>query len=100
MNPRKLRRCEQRLTKLRRSVPSAKQLEGLATSLGRKRVKRGKEPTWESMAFSNLRPVSIPRHSSNLNKFTAGSILNQLEEDIFRYKEMLESGGQDDAKDG
>jgi len=98
MNPRKLRRCEQRLAKLRRSVPSAKQLEGLATSLGRKRVKRGKEPTWESMAFSNLRPVSIPRHSS-LSRFTVGNILSQLEEDIFRYKEMLESGGQDDAKD-
>jgi len=98
MNPKQLRRCEQRLAKLRRSVPSAKQLEGLATSLGRKRVKRGKEPTWESMAFPNLRPVSIPRHSF-LSRFTAGNILSQLEEDIFRYKEMLESGGQDDAED-
>ncbi len=98
MNPTKLRRCEQKLAKLRRSVPSAKQLERLATSLGRKRVKIGKEPTWESMAFPNLRPVSIPRHSF-LSRFTAGSILGQLEEDIFRHKEMLESGGQDDAKD-
>ena len=98
MNPRKLRRCEQRLAKLRRSVPSARQLEGLATSLGRKRVRRGKEPTWESMVFPNLRPVSIPRHSF-LSRFTAGNILSQLEEDIFRYKEMPEIGGQDNAKD-
>lgn len=100
MNPRRLRRCEQRLAKLRRAVPTARQLETLAKMLGRRLDNRGKEPNWVSMAFPNLRPISIPHHSSSLNKFTAGSILSQLEEDIFRYKWMLESGGQHDAKDG
>lgn len=100
MNIRRLRRCEQRLARLRKSVPNSRQLEAFAKTLGRKHVKRGKEPTWVSMEFPNLRPIAIPHHSSNPNKFTADSILDQLEEDIIRYKEMLEIGGQNDAEDG
>jgi hypothetical protein len=100
MNIRKLRGCEQKLAKLRKGVPNSRQLEVLAKALGRRHAKRGKEPTWVSVVFPNLRPVAIPRHSSNPNKFTADSILNQLEEDIIRYKEMLEMGGQNDAEDG
>src|SRR5688572_1438878 len=58
-----------RLTKLRRdlealrgSQPKAKVLQSLAKKFGRKPVKRGKEPMYESVPFPHLRPLSIPNH--------------------------------------
>jgi hypothetical protein len=66
------------------------ELAGLARSLGRRRSKRGKEPTYVSEPFLDLRPVSIPSHPGPLKRFTAVSILDQLEEDIFRWEEILE----------
>ena len=64
-----------------------RELEKLAEALGRKMAKRGKEPTWVNSKFRHLRPISIPRHSGDLNKYTARGILRQLEEDL----ELLEA---------
>ncbi len=87
MNPRKLR---ERLDKLRAEakggLPSAK-LESFAEALGRVRVKRGSEPTFESVRFLDLRPITIPHHSKPLNKFTAHGILDALELDLERIEE-------------
>lgn len=39
--------------------------------------------------FPDLTPLSIPSHS--LNRITVLSILGQLDEDVFRWDELLES---------
>ena len=92
LNIRKLKRLKRRLNDLRRrgGVKSA-ELEGLAKGLGRFHdKKRGKEPTWVNRDFPELRPLSIPHHSTDLNRFTAGGILDQLEGDIEKIEEALE----------
>jgi len=67
------------------------ELEILARRLGRRRAKRGKEPTWISDALPDRRPVSIPSHPGDVNRFTARSILDQLEGDLDLYEELLQS---------
>jgi len=68
------------------------ELESLAESLGRTRLKRGKHPTWVNRLLPTARPVSIPSHTGDLNRFTARTILDQLEEDL----EMLETMAQEE----
>ena len=93
MNRRKLDGLWVRIEELRRKggVKSS-EMESFAQALGRKRSKGGKEPTWVSPVFPDLRPVSIPHHSKDLNRFTAGSILDQLEEDLIRHEEGASDG--------
>ena len=71
------------MERLRRSggVKST-ELERLAKTLGRKRRKGGREPTWVSEALPEARPLSIPSHPSGVNRFTARTILDQLEADL------------------
>jgi hypothetical protein len=57
-------------------------LEAVAGAVGRVRDPRGKEPTWVSEELPSRPPLSIPGHPRDLNKFTARSILDQLEEDV------------------
>ena len=94
MKKRKLQQLRKRLGDLRRrgGVKSA-EMEALAKAVGRVRHKRGSEPTWIHGNFSQLRPLSIPRHSKDLNRFTAASILDQLEEDLDRIEQSLEFFG-------
>lgn len=75
----------------RRGGIKSDELESLAQELGRVKSKRGKEPTWVSSQFTDLRPLNIPNHSQDLNKFTARSILDQLELDVEKWQEYLES---------
>lgn len=84
MNKNKLRSIRKRITACRgRGGIKAEELEGLAKELGRVLSRRGKEPTWVSEPFPTLRPVSIPHHGSrDLNRFTAGTILDQFEFDL------------------
>lgn len=90
MTKEKLEKFRQRIEGLRKSggVKSS-EVEAVAKALGRIRSQRGKEPTWISQVFSDLRPVSIPCHSSDLNRFTKNNILDQLEIDLDRYQEIL-----------
>lgn len=91
MDLRKLSKIRQKLTSFRaRGGLKSIELESLAKRLGRVRSDRGKEPNWVSLQFPSLRPVSIPHHGSgDLNKNTAGAILDQLEEDIEQWEELL-----------
>jgi hypothetical protein len=66
------------------------ELERLARSLGRTRVKRGKHSTWVRYLLPTARPVSIPNHSGDLNRFTARAILDQLEEDLSMLEELAD----------
>ncbi len=90
-----------KLAKLRRQLDSLRQrggiksreLESLTKAMGRRRhPKRGKEPTWVSDTVPNSRPLSIPNHPGDLNRFVAGSILDQLEEDLDRLEEIYGDG--------
>jgi hypothetical protein len=51
MTPRKLAKLKQELASFRRSQAKAADLESMARRLGRKQVKRGKEPTWEKLGI-------------------------------------------------
>jgi len=90
MNPKKIAALRGQLNQLRRQGGiKGRELEGFAKALGRERHKRGSEPTWVSTLFKDIRPVSIPSHAGrDLNRNTAGSILNQLEEDLERLEEI------------
>lgn len=86
----KLRRVRESIHRLRRAggVRSV-ELERLARQLGRRRHARGKEPTWVSDLLPDARPISIPNHPGDLNRFTARVILDLLEEDAERISEQL-----------
>jgi hypothetical protein len=78
------------LIQLRRSPQKPATLESLAGRLGRKLVKRGKEPMWENIEFDELFPLSIPRHGGrDLSVGTQRSILDQLEDDVLAWEVRL-----------
>jgi len=83
MSPPRAVKLRQKLEALRRKGGiKSSEMRAFAKSLGRKTASRGSEPNWINPHFPDLRPVSIPHHSRDLKKFTAQSILNQLEEDV------------------
>jgi hypothetical protein len=81
MNRKNLNKVRRELAKLRRSPQKPAALESLAGRLGRKLVKRGKEPMWENAEFGELFVLSIPRHGGrDLSPGVQRSILDQLED--------------------
>jgi len=91
MNRKTLDKLKRELASCRRSQQKAADLESLARRLGRKPVKRGKEPMWESTEFDHLFPISIPHHGGrDLAPGTRKSILNDLEDDILAWEERLD----------
>jgi hypothetical protein len=52
-----------------------------------RRVQRTGDPQWVNEELG-WRPLSIPSHSGDMPRGTAGSVLNQLEEDPFRLEEL------------
>ena len=91
MNKKKLRKIEGEIQGCRgRGGIKPIELESIAHALGRVRSKKGDEPTYISIPFPGLFPLSIPHHS-NLNRYTAGKILDQLELDVDRWKQEIES---------
>jgi hypothetical protein len=90
---RKIARLRRRLEKLRRrGGVGAEELERLASAVGRRRHPRGREPTWVSTVLPNARPLSIPRHSGDLNRFTVRTILDRLEADIDALETLEDEG--------
>lgn len=87
----KIRKLRSEIEALRnkRGVKSS-ELESLAQRVGRRRAKRGKEPTWVNEELPERRPVSIPNHPGDLSRFTAKAILDQLEADLEGYEDLLE----------
>jgi len=90
MNRKNLNKVKRELAQLRRSPQKAATLESLAGRLGRKLVKRGKEPMWENIEFDQLYALSIPRHGGrDLSPGTQRSILDQLDDDVLAWEELL-----------
>ena len=90
MDSKKIKDIKTRLAKLRKKVANirSRELESLAKSLGRIREERGKHPTWISKDLPNAPPITVPNHPGALNKYTAGNILDQLEQDLFTLEEI------------
>ncbi len=90
---------EKKLAKIKREIDSARQGAGnlrhrdlakIAKMLGRVRSKdRTNEPTFVSTLLTT-NVITIPDHARGLNKFTALNILNQLEEDVFKFEQEIE----------
>ena len=91
MNRKKLSKIQQEVNGFRnRGGIKSSEIESVAKRLGRAKSRRGKEPTWVNKQFPYLRPLSIPHHGSgDLNRYTVGGILDQLEEDIEQWEEVL-----------
>jgi hypothetical protein len=90
MNRKKLDKLRRTIEGLRCQSPKALEIQKVARQLGRKKVKRGKEPVWESLEFQNLRPLSIPDHGGrDLTPGVSRSILNQLEDDLISWDERI-----------
>ena len=91
----KLDRLKKQLEDLRRRVGNIRprEMEKFAKACGRiQHKKRRGEPTWVSKYFPKLlRPLSIPHHSVELNRFTAENILDQLEMDLDAIEESLQA---------
>lgn len=90
MNKNKIRKLKERLKRLRSGAGGirSRDLVKFAQALGRERIKRGGEPTYVSALLPYSRPISIPGHPT-VNKFTAGNILDALEQDILALEEKL-----------
>jgi hypothetical protein len=98
MSPKKLKKLRKKIAELRRRGGiSAGELEAIAQKLGRKRHKRGKEPTWVSEILLDSFPISIPSHGSDLNRFTARAILDQLEQDVDAIEDFYATQSQSGA---
>jgi hypothetical protein len=99
MNLKKLRKLKSQLEALRSRSANIRdrELVSIAKSLGRRRSSRGKEPTYVNEIFKDLRPLSIPSHPGALNRFTAGSIIDQLELDIIAWEEFLSNRGDEEG---
>jgi hypothetical protein len=90
MDRKKLDKLRGEVARLWNKPQKAKTLESVAKRLGRKKVKRGKEPVWESELGY---PLSIPHHSKDVPKGTTNSILSVFEEDILAWENKLEQNG-------
>jgi hypothetical protein len=90
MDRKKLAKLRREMEALRRSQPKAAALVSFARKLGRKKVNRGKEPTYESEEFLDLSALTIPMHKGrDIPPGTRDSILDQLDEDLLRWDERL-----------
>ena len=99
MRPRKLQKLKLALAGLRRGQAKAADLERLAGKLGRKKVKRGSEPTWESQVFAHLYPLSIPHHGGkDIPIGTRLSIIDRLEEDVLAWEARLDEEAENDGE--
>lgn len=90
MDIKKLKKIEREIASLRNGINNIKykDLERLAKSLERKLVNRGKEATYESELLRKSRPLTIPKHKT-IKPFTAGNIIDALEQDVFELYEFL-----------
>ena len=97
MNAKQLDRIKREVAEARRAPRNATALERLAGRLGRRLVKRGKHPMWESEMFNDLFALSIPHHGGkDLPTGTKNRILDQLGDDILAWEETLPRGEDDE----
>jgi hypothetical protein len=99
MNKRRLKKLVQEMRSLRNRAGSIteRDLIGIAKKLGRTKFKRGDHPTYISIPFHDLKPVTIPSHRT-MNRHTALAILDDLDNDVFRWREELRKSNDPEDK--
>jgi hypothetical protein len=89
MNRKALEKLRQEFEAMRDTPQRGRDVVNLASRLGRKKVNRGKEPTYESEF--DIPVLTIPMHGSkNLKKGTQKSIFIQLEDDFIAWEQKLD----------
>lgn len=102
MDKKKLAKIRRELVEIRKSPQgrAASVLEDLARKVGRKKVDRGKEPTWTRERDPALSPpLSIPHHSTDLSIGVCRSIVITLLDDCDDWEQHLNSQNEDEAED-
>ena len=97
MNRSRLRKIERELIELSRAPRGRKAgvFIGLAQKLGRIRVNRGKEPTYERKIDPVFKfPLTIPNHPGDIKPGTARSIIDALLSDVDEWREWLEQNDE------
>ena len=98
MNEKKLKKLASEIRSLRQQAGSirGRELAVVAEKLGRRQVGSGGHPQY----ISDLRPgrITIPSHSKPLKSRTALSILDDLDTDVFFWRESL-SNEEDEGTD-
>ncbi len=90
----RLHRLQAEIRALRQMPSNSARLEMLACRLGRKVHDAGARPIWTSSRFSHLPPLAIASSGErNLPGGARHRILDQLEEDVLAWSEMLEREG-------
>jgi hypothetical protein len=91
MNRQKLEKLRREIESLRNSIHNVRpdDLVSLAKSLGRKKSKKGKHPTYESTLMPSRNPLSIPGHPT-IKPGTARSILDELDADADGISALLD----------
>lgn len=91
MNRKKLNNIREEMDGMRRRMVKQPEMEAVAKQLGRRLVKRGKHPNWESEMFSHLDALSIPDHGGrDLSKTVRTCALKALEQDIAAWEMWLD----------
>ncbi len=93
MNSKKLRKIKEALEGIKKS-PSGRtfnEFKTIAGQLGRVRVNRGKEPTFEKVGPPPLPVLTIPGHPSDLKQGTARQIAFSLLNDCDEWELYLQS---------
>src|SRR5947208_1454082 len=89
MDRRKLEKLRAELEGMKGSPQKGPDIASLAGRLGRNRVNRGKEPTFESEF--DIPALTIPMHGSkDLKRGTQRNILMQLEDDLIAWEQKLD----------
>lgn len=65
------------------------ELVRFARKIGRRPAEHGSQPAWVSKWLPGQRPVSIHPHAKDLNRFTAGDIIDQFEDDLDKLEERV-----------
>lgn len=97
MDRRRLKKLERQLLSIQASPfgVRAAELVSLAKKLGRQKMNRGKEPTYERGQIVQgvpVFPLTIPGHPGDLAPGTVKSIVNTLLNDVDEYAQWLDSG--------
>lgn len=92
MDKKKIRQLHQRLKRLRLKVGNIKpkELRRFAESCGYELLPGKREPTYKNRYLNTVQFLTIPDHSWGINKFTAKSVLLQIEGFLFEAKEVWE----------
>jgi hypothetical protein len=100
MKRKQLNKLKKDIALARRSQQTAANLERFAKALGRKKVKRGKEPIWESQEL-DVFPLAIPHHGGkDLATGTKNSVLDQLEDDVLAWEQKLDDEDDEGGEGG